>query len=87
MLLGCSAMYAVAFAGLLLTLRVPAGVPATVLAAAAVGAATPPSAPVTRAQWSALFSGDRLRTAHEAVMLTIPTSRGLAAGGAEVVHS
>jgi MFS family permease len=62
-LLGCLAGHALAYVGLLVALD-NSNVATIALAAAAVGASTPPAAPVTRGQWPRLVTGDRLRSAY-----------------------
>lgn len=63
-LLGCLGAQALAYAGLLAALASQASIAQITLAAAAVGASTPPAAPVTRSQWRLLVGGDLLSPAY-----------------------
>ncbi|HEX6335977.1 MAG TPA: MFS transporter [Jiangellaceae bacterium] len=63
-LLTCLAVHAAAYVTLLAALARQTGVPAVAISAVLVGMSNPPAAPVTRNQWSRLFSGNRLQAAY-----------------------
>lgn len=63
-LLTCLAVHAAAYVTLLAALARQTGVPAVTISAVLVGMSNPPAAPVTRNQWSRLFSGSRLQAAY-----------------------
>jgi MFS family permease len=63
-LLTCLAVHAGAYVTLLTALARQTSLPAVALCAALVGMSNPPAAPVTRTQWSRLFTGSQLHAAY-----------------------